>query len=296
MIVTILGFQNLMVQPWYIIPYKNDTIKRFLCKGWSCEASNYKPHQLDEFDDVINSYINGTYESNLERKLIQFISRGYYPAYCAAGLFAMTGLGNFTQNLTRSYIMLNKGAEYGLWSCFDTLTFHPFTENPFEFSKIAMKYGGVWSTIYYALENIKQNGDAMESLEILSHVETGATSGWWKKRRSGKAYANALSVIMNMTEGNVQESWETMLNLSRGSNLPAALWVADGYKTGEIGRVDPKEGVKNLIPYLSTGPWRIDVASIIESNETVNKTLLFDIASKIGNNYAQAISSFPQIY
>lgn len=296
MIIFSLCVQNLVIHPWYIIPYKNDSIKRFLCKGWSCEASKYPPHQVDEFDEVIDGYINGSYTENLERKMIQFISRGYDPAYCAAGLFTMTGTGQFKQNLSRSYNMLTKGAEKGIWSCIDSLTFHPFTPNPIEQAKIAMNYGGVWSTLYFTLENIKNGANLTESLEILSHLETGATSGWWKKRRSGKQYAKALSVIMNMTEGDKTEAWEIMVDLAEGSNLPAALWVADGYKTGEIGKVNPLEGINILKPYISAGPWKIDVTAVIESKEELNKTIIFDIASKIGNSNADALSSFVHLF
>ena len=116
-------------EPWFTIPPKEATIKRYICKGFTCETSKYLPHQSEEFDTVIENYLADKYPNGLKSKMESYIERGFYPAYCAAGYFALLGTAGYQQNLTESYELLQKGAQLDLWACYDILSFHPFTKN-----------------------------------------------------------------------------------------------------------------------------------------------------------------------
>ena len=277
-------------QPWYAIPKKNATVKHFLCKGWTCQTTNLPSHQTDEFDQLIDGYIDGNYPEGLEKKMAQYISRGYYPAYCAAGFFALIGTAGIKQNLTKSYELLMKGAEHDFWSCYDILSFHPMTKNRTENIKKAVEKGAIWSTIYEGMTSENKT----YALELLIHVITSESSGWWKRRRSGTKYAEAIASILNMNDRNKTEAWETLEDLAKLGNLPAAIWVADGYRTGEIGEKNPEIGINVLMPYISNGPWKMDLIGLLDTNDVERKDIIVDIASKIGQSSAGAISSFAE--
>ena len=275
-------------QPWYAIPPKKATVKHFLCKGWTCETTNLPSHQTDEFDQLIDGFIDGKYPEGLEKKMAQYISRGYYPAYCAAGFFAMIGTAGIKQNFTKSYELLKKGAEHDFWACYDILSFHPMTQNRTENVKKAVEKGAIWSTIYDALTSENKT----YALELLIHVTTSETSGWWKRRRSGTKYAESVASILNMNDKNKTEAWETLKHLANNGNLPAAIWVADGYRTGEIGVKSAEIGINIMMPFISNGPWKMDLIGLLDTKDVERKDIIVDIASKIGQSSAEAISSF----
>ena len=259
-----------------------------MCKGWTCETNDYLPHQCDEFDSIIDNYIDEKYPEGLVDKMERYISRGFYPAYCAVGFFSLVGMSGFKKNLTKSYEYLMKGTEYDIWSCYDILSFHPFTKNIKEHLENATSKGAVWSMLYNAFSSENKT----KSLELLIHVLTASTPGWWKKRRSGEEYADAVGSILNMNGKSKENAWDKLKELASKGNLPAAIWVADGYRTGEIGEQNAEKGIKVLIPYISSSPWKFDISDLLEAKDIEDKSILLDIASKTGQLPARAIQSY----
>ena len=275
-------------EPWYTVPPQNATIRRYLCKGFTCETNDFLPHQCDEFDDMIESYSQEKFPEGLVEKMELYIERGFYPAYCSSGFFSLVGMAGYKQNLTASFEFLRKGTELNLWACYDILSFHPFMQNSQNHREIAASKGGVWSMISFALTNPNRT----MALETLIHVATAATPGWWKKRRSGKEYAESVSSILNMNGKSKEKAWEKLKALANSGNLPSAIWVADGYRTGEIGEQNAEKGIEVLLPFISTGPWKVDLSNLLEAKDVADKEKILDIAIRTGQSSAKAIKSY----
>ena len=277
-------------QPWYTYPPAESTVKRFLCKGWVCKESEFPFHQHDEFALLMKHYINGDYEDGLAKKMEQYIERGFFPAYCAAGFFSMIGIAGYHQNLSFSYEMLREGMNHDLWSCYDIMSFHPYVKNIDEHLKVASEKGGIWSMLYRAFSNDNKT----ESLEMLIHVATSATSGWWKRRRSGNDFANAVSCILgfNSSIDDNKDAWKILKKLAKSGNLPAAIWTSNGYLSGEIGKKDIEKGIRIISPYIANGPWRIDLSELVESDDIEDKAILYDMAAKIGERAGISLKSY----
>ena len=279
-----LILKRFLPQPWYTIPDINDSFRRLLCKGWNCNIKGYHQHQSDEFSNIIGSYINMTLKGNFKDQLYKLVDRGYDPALCAIGFFELIGYEGFKQNFTSSYNNLIKGSNKGLWSCDDTLAFHPFYNLSINLT------GGVWSMIKFSLNNIKIN--ITESILILKHIVTASSTTWWKRRRSGEEFSDNIGIILGLYQGNITKSWEILLDLSKNGHLPASLWVSEGYFTGEIGEINYNKSLNILLPFIINGPWKIDLLLSLESNESFNKTTLYNISSQIGDNNGDILNSF----
>ena len=277
-------------QPWYTYPLKEATVKRFLCKGWMCQESDFPIHQHDEFALLIKHYLNGDYQEGLVKKMDQYIERGFYPAYCAAGFFALAGIAGFKKNETQSFELLQKGISHDLWACYDIMSFHPYLKNTKEHLAISSEKGGVWSMLYKAFSSINRT----ETLELLLHIANSETSGWWKRRRSGKAFANAVSCILGFNSNltSTEDAWNVLLEEAKSGNLPAAIWAANGYMTGEIGERNVEKGIKIITPFIRNGPWRVDLNSLLETDNIEDKTPIFNLAAKIGQTAGNALSSY----
>ncbi|OHT07025.1 hypothetical protein TRFO_24750 [Tritrichomonas foetus] len=317
----LLAIKHFLPFPYQATPDPEDIFHRLLCRGWSCNEDLYPQHQADEFNDILDMYANGTLNVNLESKIRQLIRREYHPAKCAAGFFSLFGLANFSKNLTESYIELKEGSEFNLWSCHEALAFHPYEKDQIGHLRAASARGAILSSLRLAI--ITKN--ETESVDLLRHIATIQTAGWWRKRRSGIEYSDAIAKILRLHEaenkeaeiikfdddsksssekthqnhddGNdVRDAWATIDRMSGEGHLPAAIWAAEGLKTGEIGRKSLAEARAKLLPIVVSGPWRIDVASVVESDDTFDKVGVLKLAALLGNTIAEPLISFPQAF
>lgn len=270
---------------------KGATFKKLVCKGWTCDSDKYFQHQIDEFEDAVDDYESGEIDKEFPAIITGLLKRGFEPSLCAIGLFQMIGFGNFEANLTLSYENLKNGSEKGFTACDEALSFHPYEENTEMYLRRAASKGGIWSMTRLGLSMQNES----ESYELLSHVAMIICNNWWKKRNSGKRYANAVEVILNMQNGSVTKAWQEIEELSNDGILPASIWKAEGLRTGEIGRKNMKEAINILRDIVSHSGWVIDAASAIESNDKFNLRMVLNISSMLGNDISRALLSVPSI-
>ena len=292
LIFTFLQCRFLPIQ-WATTPNANDTFHKFACKGWSCFQDQYHKHQEDEFNEIIEMYQNGTIDKEFPVKLFGLLNRGYEPAYCAIGLFQMIGVGHFKKNLTTSYSNLIEGSKKNIWSCNEALSFHPYIiDNGGNYTRIAASQGAVWSMHRLLLET----PNSTESLDLLMHLSSVAAQYWWKRRLSGAEYSEAVSTILGHTNGSIRASWRVLERLSSEGHLPAAIWKADGLRTGEIGRANVTEAIETLLPFVSASTWMIDVSCALRSAEKFDIEMVLRMASLLGNRDAEYLLSFHHLF
>lgn len=277
---------------WYTNPDPMNTFRRTLCKGWTCGIDGYPQHQMTEMEDLIAMYANGTIDGRLNDSLIRLYNRGFKPAACPISFFYMLGSCDFSLDLNQSLHYLAEVENESYWACNEIMSYHPYITEHDNFTEKAMKSGAIWSMVSHSFKN----PNVSEAVIYLKHLATAATTGWWKKRRSGLEYAEALKVILKLAEGDKMDAWATLGILAQESNLPAAIWIADGYATGEFGMRNYGEAFRVLKPYIIHGPWAIDLADVINSCEKFDKVAFMKIASSIGNEFANSIVSFPYLF
>lgn len=278
--------------PYSTTPDPNDVFHRITCKGWACNLKLYPEHQKMEFDDTLDMYQNQTLINTVESKLKQLIRRDFHPAYCALGFFEMIGIAGITKNLTQSFIDLNEGSSYDIWSCHEILSYHPYTKDQMSYVRRAASKGAILSMIRLALETKNET----ESLLLLKHLATTQSSTWWKKRRSGIPFSDAISTILKLNDRNLTEAWKIIDDMSNENHLPASIWAAEGLQTGEIGRKNITEARMKLLPFVVNGHWKLDVAAMLKSTDEFDRYALLQIASLQGNKMATALLSYPKLF
>ena len=246
----------------------------------------YPAHQTQEFQELLESYENGS--TDLPEKVMVLVKRGYEPAVCMVGLFEMLGLA-FPKNLTSAYTHLMQGAEKNLWACQEALSFHPYTKDVRARVWAAANLGGIWSMIRKGL----MSENVTEQLQIWKHLCTVQTSWWWKKRRSGLEYADAVGAILRLNSGNQSQAWTTIERLAKRGHLPAALWMAEGLETGEAGRTNLTEAVVLLQKFVLASPWTLDLAG---AQGPMDWTMFLHIAESLGNEFAPIMLSYPGLF
>lgn len=277
--------------PYNTTPNPKDIFHRYLCRGWACNEP-YPLHQRTEFEDMLDMYQNETFRGSIEIKLQQLIKRDFHPAYCTLGFLEMTGLAGIQQNLTRSFDHLNAGANLNLWSCHEALSYHPWTKSPIHHIQKAVERGSVLSMLRLAIETENET----ESLYLLKYLATVQSTNWWKKRRSGLVYSDAISAILHLNDRNVTEAWHVIDELSLQGHLPATLWAAEGLETGEIGRKNISEARERLLKLVTIGPWKMELMPMLQSTENFDRLLLLKIAAIQGNDLAKLILSYPKLF
>lgn len=290
-----LCFSKHFIPQPYVADGQGDGARRFLGRGWGVKTSGYPQHQNDEFQTVIECYLNETLKDSLQNRVMNLVHRGFTPAACATGMFFQFGIGGFPVNVSSAHELISKGIDEGVWSCFDLSAF--ITPQPdLDVLKKASSKGGVWSSLRYIQELIKI-GEYKKAVKVLQTLCASATNGWWKWRRSGESYAQSVGSILGVDNGarNVKQSWENLKHLASGSNLPAALWVSEGYITGEIGEKNPRKAVEVLLPFAEVGLWNFDLNDILDADDLINKTGLVEMASQAGNSAAKALLEFPEL-
>jgi hypothetical protein len=293
MLLFTIALRDLFVPyPWRTTPDPSDNFHRFLCRGWHCAATEYHAHQTEEFNSLVNGYANGTVTTNFTQRIEALIQRGYDPAQCMAGFFELFGIAGFAQNFTSAYARLTAGAAHDLWSCYEALSFHPNVSDSFEYIEKAANLGGVWSMIQLGLRTRNQS----ESLKLFRHLATSMTSGWWKKRRSGQEYASAVGTILSLDDGDLNGSWQKIETLAVNGHLPAALWMAEGLETGEIGRKNITEAIELLKGFVVRSAWVIDLEALLEAENIFDRVALFKVAAKLGNPSVDYLLSYPSFF
>lgn len=273
-------------------PDPNDIFHRLVCKGYACNIKLYPEHQKTEFDETLEMYQNETLSGTVESKLNQLIRREFHPAYCALGFFEMIGIAGIKKNLTQSFTHLTEGSNYDIWSCNEILSYHPFTTDQLYYVRRAASKGAILSMIRLALETENET----ESLFLLKHLATVESTTWWKKRRSGITFSDAVSTILKLNNRNLSEAWKIIEGMSNENHLPASIWVAEGLQTGEIGRKNLTEARMKLIPFVVNGHWKISVASMLKSKDDFDRYELLKMASKQGNKMAEELLSYPKLF
>jgi hypothetical protein len=278
--------------PWRTTPDPADNFHRTLCRGWHCGATDYHAHQADEFTSLITGYVNRTVTTDFQKRIEALIRRGYNPALCMVGFFELFGLAGVAQNLTSAYAKLTVGASHKLWSCYEALSFHPNASDSFAYVTKAASLGGVWSMIQLGL----RSGNESESLSLFRHLATAMTSGWWLKRRSGHDYASSVGTILGLDDGDLSAAWRRIERMAIEGHLPAALWMAEGLETGEIGRVNITEAVELLRGFVVRSPWVLDVDALLQTDDTFDRLALLNVAAKLGSDSADYLLSFPGFF
>lgn len=277
---------------WHTTANPSDNFRRLMCKGWHCGQTDYPEHQQAELQEALASFENGSNTLEFTTKVENLISRGYKPALCLSGFFQMIGLA-FEKNLTSSYERLQLGAESDIWSCHETLSFHPFTTDPYPYVERGAALGGIWSIIRKGLMTKNET----EAVQLFRHLATAMTANWWKRRKSGLEYADAVGAILKLNSLDVSEAWKTITKwATRYGHLPAAIWMAEGLQTGEIGRVNVSEALAVLRPFVVGSPWSVDVLSVIKAAEPFDKDGMLAIAAALGNECARPLSSYVSIF
>jgi hypothetical protein len=85
-------------------------------------------------------------------------------------------------------------------------------------------------------------------------------------------------------------------NLGNSGHLPAALWMAEGLQTGEIGRVSLEEAVEVLRPLVLGGSWAIEVEEALEADNAFDRMQVLRMAAALGNSDAEAMLSYPALF
>jgi hypothetical protein len=227
------------------------------------------------------------------RKEVDFlIRRGYDPALCLVGFLEMVGMGGYPINLTLSLSHLTEGISHDLWACYDVLALHPSASDADSYLSLGSNLGGIWSMIRTGLTT----ANATKALGIFKHIGTALTAQWWKRRRSGFEYSDAVGAILGMNSKSSAEGWTTIERLGTSGHLPAALWLAEGLETGEIGRVDHREAVEVLKPIVLGGPWAIDLEEMFAATNEFDRIAVLKVASALGNSEADYMLSYPDLF
>jgi hypothetical protein len=209
------------------------------------------------------------------------------------GWLEMLGIAGFQRNLSLSYAHLQQGIQFDLWSCHEAISFHPDCPNVSESVGRAAELGGVWSMIRKGLTT----PNTSDAVSLFRNLGTALTSNWWKRRRSGMDFGDAVALILNLTEdGDLMQGWKTIEDLAHHGHLPAALWMAEGLQTGEIGRKNESEAVEILKPHIVWSPWVVDVVSAIESDEPFDRMGLFRVAGLLGYPFSDHFMSYPALF
>jgi hypothetical protein len=278
--------------PWRTTPDPTDNFHRLLCRGWQCGASEYPIHKAEEFGDLIDGYTNGALTTAFPSRIRALIAREYHPALCMVGFFELYGLAGFPQNLTSAHAPLTAGASHDLWSCFEALSLHPEVSDSFGNVRKAANLGGVWSMIQVGLRSTNDT----EAIRVLRHLATSMTPGWWKRRRSGHEYALAVATILRLDDKNLSDAWATIEKMAVDGHLPAAIWMAEGLETGEIGRKNVTEAIGLLRDFAVRSPWGIEIAAVLEAENEFDRIAVLRLAAKLGNPGAEALLSFPALF
>lgn len=274
--------------PWHTTPDASDNSRRQACKGWHCDQSKYPDHQASELQELLEGFENGSISSEFPVRVNHLISRGYSPALCLAGFFEMIGLG-FEKNLTASYDHLLDGAAKNIWSCHEALSFHPFTTDVYAHVRRGAELGGIWSMIRKGL----MTNNETEAFQTFRHIALTMTSSWWKRRKSGLEYGDAVGAILKLNSLDVSEAWLTITKwATRYRTLPAAVWMAEGLQTGEIGRLNVSEAISVLRPFIVSSPWTVDVLRVMKSKDVFDKAAVLGIAEALGSEYARPLGSY----
>ena len=77
------------------------------------------------------------------------------------------------------------------------------------------------------------------------------------------------------------KAWRVLDDLAHGGNLPAALWVAEGLQTGEMGRVNETEAVEVLRPFILKSQWSVDLSAMMKSTEVFDRHMVISIAKTL---------------
>ena len=281
-----LSIRHLIIQPWYI---STERSVRTLCRGWTCGSSKENLTSNDLFAKLIKSYKKGESEISLKDGLSDLISSNFLPALSASGIFHLFNIGGFEYNPEESYQILKKCANEGFWACHEHLAFHPLTDNRSFHLHEAAEKGSVISMQKIAFNLIKEE-KYEEANEYLYPLLEVASHTWFQDRRTGLEYAKDVKSILLNKKPN--KAWNDLKNKAYDGNLPAALWVFNGFLAGKYDNITSKELSHLTRGYVENAVWKYDITDIFRYKEGINHREIVRYFSRVGNEAALALCSY----
>jgi hypothetical protein len=277
---------NFLPVPWHTTPDPTDSLRRVLCHGWHCGFRDYPSHQSEELSELVSKYIGGRINSEFRDGIQLLARRGYRPA------FSMLGVAGFPRDVASAHANLSEGARHNIWSCLEALSFHPDALDRDTLIEKAANGGGIWSMIRLA----RRTANVTRSLDLFRRLATALTTTWWKLRPSGNEYAVAVATILSLNDGDRALAWAAIDQMAKRGHLPAALWLAEGLETGEVGRVNRTEAIEILQDLIVTSQWTMEIQPIMDAQNEFDKMEMLRFAHALGNPYARYLLSYPTVF
>lgn len=292
MILLLMVEYRYFLSPWYTPPRDEDSSMRLLCRGWTCGSENIYINQNQKLAQIISMYRNETIDT-LYIPLKEMDS-SYIPLICAKSHFYLFGFGGFPVNVRKSYDLAFQGRNF--WVCKEILAFHPLTPNKSRatYTKYASDAGSVRAMKKVATDS--QNSNVTHSIELMYHLLVSSTSGWYQKHRGGIDFAQIIRSILLPKSNDIDKSYQMLIDLAKTYHVPAVVWLTHGYLTGKTKIVETQDLFNILSSFMKTGPWQHDVTDVYKSSDEFNRSLVLEYLSNSGDQTAQALFSYPDLY
>ena len=290
----LLCVRHYLYLPGFAAPPSKDPSLRGFCKGWWCNYSKEDNPDSAQLKQILLSYKNGSV-SSIHKNISALTSKGYLPAYCVSGFFYLLGLSDYKQNITKSHLLLKKGAD-SCFACSEILAFHPLTEHNSYHLKKANEQGSVLAKLVVISNELKKEEPDYDSiLQDVYHLGTIATLSWMTRHRSGLRFANTVKNLAT-DKKNQSQYWQKMYKLAESGNAPAALWIVESIISNRTHLFSSRQAVEVIYPHILSGPWKFDPAEIAFVKHSFNKTTAYELFSKTGEEISSAFLSYPSLY
>ena len=289
-----LCVKHFLYLPSYSAPPSKDPSLRGFCKGWWCDYSKEENSDSNQLKQILLNYKNGTL-SSIHKNISALQSKGYLPAFCVSGFFYLLGLSDFKQNLTKSHLLLKKGAD-SCFACSEILSFHPLTEHNSYHLKKANEQGSILAKLILVDNELKKEfPDYDHILQDVYHLGTIATLSWMTRHRSGLKFANLVRKL-GTDKAHQNQYWQEMFNLAESGNAAASLWIVEAVISNRTHIVSSKQAIEAIYSHIKSGPWKYDHSGIAFAKHSFNKTTAFELFAKSGDEVSSAFLSYPNLY
>ncbi|EAY10298.1 hypothetical protein TVAG_491550 [Trichomonas vaginalis G3] len=277
--------------PWYITNRTDDTTLRVFCNSWTCGYDNNSIEITNDFNDVLAKYRNETLKGNIFTVVESFIQKDFVPAKCFGGYLLYFGGKNVTVNKTAGLELIRSGAKDHFWTCLELLAFLPEEGDNFENIRIATEAGSIFATMVYS-RKLYEQGNYDEAARYMSHLIVSSAVSWHRKHHAGNTFSTALK---KLTLEKDTSAYKTILELARQLNLPACVWIFDGYLTHKTDLISAKEIVELAFQLVNGLPFRdiTDVEAIRKSG--IDEEAFLKYNSNAGSPTAAFYLSYPKL-
>ena len=276
---------------WYVGNVEREPSMRTICAGWNCGADKNEIDFMDQLNENITLYKNGSLKTPILESINPLIEHNFGPAFCAAGSFYLFGGENIQTDEKKGLDLIKKGADMNAWPCMEILAFIP----PFSSKEYLEKASEMGSAIAKTVlaKTLYNQKEYRKALLELRHLTTASAVSWNRRHRAGHSFANAIRQIT--LKQNFSQPYEELLILARNNNLPATLWLADGIITGRTSIISDKEICELLMDLQSQAPWRFPSDLIASSKERLNKENILNLYKNMGSELASAVLSYKSL-